>query len=87
MIGLLALAPGLRDGLARGGRPGPVADVAAITLAATLATAPLLALHFERVSPASLPANLAAAPAIAPVMWLGMLAAAVAQLSPGGRRR
>ena len=32
-----------------------------MTLAATLATAPLLALHFERVSPVSLPANLAAA--------------------------
>ena len=50
--------------------------------AATVATAPLMALHFEQVSLASLPANLAAAPAVAPVMWLGMLAIALAQVSP-----
>ena len=56
--------------------PGPVADAAAITIAATLGTAPLMALHFEQVSLAALPANLLAAPAIAPVMWLGVLAAA-----------
>ena len=55
--------------------PAPVADAAAITVAATVATAPLLALHFEQVSLASLPANLLAAPAVAPVMWLGMLGA------------
>ena len=41
--------------------PGPVADVAAITVAATLGTAPLMALHFEQVSLAALPANLLAA--------------------------
>ena len=33
-----------------------------------------MALHFEQVSLAALPANLLAAPAIAPVMWLGVLA-------------
>ena len=33
-----------------------------------------MALHFEQVSLAALPANLLAAAAIAPVMWLGMLA-------------
>ena len=54
--------------------PGPVADVAAITIAATVGTAPLMALHFEQVSLAALPANLLAAAAIAPMMWLGMLA-------------
>jgi competence protein ComEC len=62
--------------------PGVVADVAAITVAATLGTAPLMALHFEQVSLASLPANLLAAPAVAPIMWLGMVAAAAAQASP-----
>jgi competence protein ComEC len=82
VIGLLALAPGLRAGLVRRGAPAPVAEAVAVTLAATVATAPLLALHFERVSLASLPANLATAPAVAPVMWLGMLSAAAAQLSP-----
>ena len=61
--------------------PGPVAEAAAITIAATIGTAPLMALHFEQVSLASLPANLLAAPAIAPVMWLGVLAAAAAQIA------
>jgi competence protein ComEC len=78
---LLALGPPLRGALARR-LPVPVADAAAITIAATLGTAPLMAFHFERVSLVSLPANLVAAPAIAPAMWLGMLAAAVAQIAP-----
>jgi competence protein ComEC len=81
VIALLALAPPLRGVLARQ-MPGPVADVAAMTGAATLGTAPLMALHFEQVSLAALPANLLAAAAIAPVMWLGMLAAAAAQVAP-----
>jgi competence protein ComEC len=59
---------------------GPLAEGAALTLAATVATAPLMALHFEAVSLASLPANLLALPAVAPVMWLGMLAALLGQL-------
>ena len=82
VAGLLALAPGLRAVLVRRGAPEPVADAAAMTVAATLATAPLAALHFEQVSLASLPANLLAAPVVAPVMWLGMLALAVAQVAP-----
>ena len=50
-----------------------------MTIAATLATAPLMAHHFEAFSVASLPANLLALPAVAPVMWLGMLAAMAAR--------
>ena len=57
-----------------------LAEGAALTVAATLATAPLMALHFGTVSVVSLPANLLALLAVAPVMWLGMLAAAVGQL-------
>ena len=82
VVGLLLLAPWLRAGIARQGVPVPVADAAAITIAATLATAPLLALHFEQVSLASLPANLLAAPVVAPVMWLGMLGITAAQIAP-----
>ena len=82
VAGLLALAPRWREALRRARVPGPLADAAAVTAAATLATAPLMALHFEQVSLASLPANLAAAPAVAPVMWLGMVAIALAQVSP-----
>ncbi len=83
VAGLLALAPGLRGALTRRRVPAPVAEVAAITVAATAATAPLMALHFEQVSLASLPANLLAAAVVAPVMWLGMTGIAVAQLAPG----
>jgi competence protein ComEC len=82
VVALLALAPPMRAALAHV-VPGPVADAAAITIAATLGTAPLMAFHFQQVSLASLPANLLAAAAIAPVMWLGMLAAAAAQVAPG----
>ena len=81
VIALLALGPPLRSALAHH-VPGPVADVAAITIAATVGTAPLMAFHFQQVSLAALPANLLAAAAIAPVMWLGMLAATAAQLAP-----
>jgi competence protein ComEC len=81
VVALLALAPPLRAAFARA-MPGPVADAAAITVAATIGTAPLMAFHFGQVSLASLPANLLAAAAIAPVMWLGMLAAAAAQIAP-----
>ena len=61
-----------------------LADGLAITIAATVATAPLLAHHFGTVSTASLPANLLALPAVAPVMWLGMLKAALGQLAAFG---
>lgn len=62
--------------------PQPVADATAMSLAATLGTAPLLALHFHQLSTVGIPANLLAAPAIAPITWLGMLAATLGQLSP-----
>jgi competence protein ComEC len=51
----------------------------AITAAATVSTAPLLAHHFGSVALVALPANLLALPAVAPAMWLGMLKAALGQ--------
>lgn len=76
---LAAFAP-LSEALGRR-YPAPVADAAALTIAATLGTAPLMAIHFQELSLAALPANLLAAPAIAPVMWLGVLAGAAAQVA------
>ena len=61
--------------------PRAAADAIGITLAATIATGPIIAHHFGTLSPASLPANLLVTAAVAPVMWLGMLAALVAQVS------
>jgi competence protein ComEC len=58
-----------------------IAEATGMTVAATLATAPLIALHFDRASLAGLPADILAAPAVAPAMWLGAIAAAAGQVS------
>ncbi len=63
---------------------GPIAGAAWLTAVATAVTTPLLALHFEAVPLASIPANLAALPAVAPVMWAGMLQTALGQLAVFG---
>jgi len=54
-----------------------LAEAVAITVSATLATAPLVAYHFGSVPVAGLLANLLAVPAVAPAMWLGMVKAAL----------
>jgi competence protein ComEC len=66
----------LADRLGRG-----LAEGAAITVAATVATGPLLAHHFGSVPLAGLPANLLALPAVAPAMWLGMVKAGLGQVT------
>ncbi|HKG40341.1 MAG TPA: ComEC/Rec2 family competence protein [Conexibacter sp.] len=76
------LAPVTRRALVARRIPEAVADAIAMSLAATLGTAPLLALHFHQLSLVGIPANLLAAPAIGPITWLGMLASALGQLSP-----
>ncbi len=86
VLGILLLAAPLRAGIAarigsRGWRRA-LAEGAAMTIAATLATAPLIAFHFEAISTMTLVANLLALPAVAPAMWLGMLVAAAGQV-PG----
>jgi competence protein ComEC len=86
VLGILALAGPLRAVIvSRLGRKGwlrAVADAIAVTVAATLATAPLIAFHFESLSTTTLFANLLALPAVAPAMWLGMLVSLGAQV-PG----
>ena len=82
VAGIALLAAPLRDRLVARRLPGALAEAVAVTLAATLATAPLVALHFDRATLATLPANLLAAPAVAPVMWLGFAAAALGQVAP-----
>jgi competence protein ComEC len=86
VLGILLLAAPLRAAIAArvgsGGWRRALVDGAAMTIAATLATAPLIAFHFEALSTTTLLANLLALPAVAPAMWLGMLCAAVGQ-APG----
>ena len=83
VVGILLLAKPLarRLGGGRRGVRGALAEGAALTIAATLATAPLLAHHFGTAAALALPANLAALPAVAPVMWLGMLSASLGQVA------
>jgi competence protein ComEC len=86
VLGILAFARWLRTAIASqlgsGGLRGALAEGAAVTVAATLATAPLIAFHFGALSTVSLVANLLALPAVAPAMWLGMLVSIGAQV-PG----
>jgi competence protein ComEC len=86
VTGIFLLAPSLREAIAaRLGSSGwrrVLAEGAAVTIAATLATGPLIAFHFETLSTTTLVANLLAMPAVAAAMWLGMATAAAAQI-PG----
>jgi competence protein ComEC len=63
----------------RGSARRALAEAVAVTVAATVATAPLMAAAFDQFSPAALPANVLAAPAVAPAMWLGMLTGILGQ--------
>ncbi|HEX8752671.1 MAG TPA: ComEC/Rec2 family competence protein [Solirubrobacterales bacterium] len=86
VLGILLLASPLREALAarlgRGRWRRALAEGVAVTVSATLATAPLIAYHFETLSTTTLVANVLAMPAVAPAMWLGMASAAAAQV-PG----
>jgi competence protein ComEC len=86
VLGILAIAQPLRRAivgrLGSGGMRGALAEGVAVTVAATLATAPLIVFHFGELSTVSLIANLLALPAVAPAMWLGMLSSIGAQV-PG----
>jgi competence protein ComEC len=86
VTGIFLLAAPLRRAigsrLGAGALRRALAEGAAVTIAATLATAPLIAFHFETFSTTTLAANLLAMPAVAPAMWLGMAAAAASQV-PG----
>ncbi len=62
--------------------PPVLAESIAVSALAGLATAPLLAAHFGQVSLVGLPANVLAAPLVAPVMWLGTLAIVAQPLVP-----
>ena len=90
VVGIVLMAPAIRGALLAAWRPGEqgprgrlarsLAEAVAVTVAATVATAPLLGFHFASVPLVSLPANLAAVPAVAPIMWIGMVQAALGQI-------
>jgi competence protein ComEC len=82
--GLLLLAPGIRDALRARGAPSGVAEALAVPTAAQLACAPVVAAISGSVSLVAIPANLLAAPAIAPATYAGVVAAAVSPVWPAG---
>ena len=86
VLGILVLAAPIRRALVAriggGGLRRALAEGIAVTVAATVATAPLIAFHFETLSTTTLVANVLALPAVAPAMWLGMATAALSQV-PG----
>ncbi len=88
VIGILLLASPVssRVALALGGKPdgfrAALATGVAVTVAASLATLPLIGLHFGSLPLGTVAANTLALPAVAPSMWLGMVSATVGQVTP-----
>jgi competence protein ComEC len=82
VVAIMVLAGPIQRALVARRVPSGLAQATAITAAATLGTAPIIAARFGTTSLVSLPANVLAAPAVAPIMWLGMLASAAAQIAP-----
>jgi competence protein ComEC len=78
--GIVILAPGWRDTLARR-MPGWLAEAVACPLAAQLACTPVVAWLSGQVSLVAVAANLLAGPAVGPATVLGFVAAGVALLS------
>ncbi len=62
--------------------PARVADAAAVSAACGLATAPLLLWHFEAVPVYSMVSNVAAFPAVAPLLGLALATVAIEPVSP-----
>jgi competence protein ComEC len=79
---IVLLAPDWSRRLRERGWPLPVADALAVSAAAGLATAPLVAALSGAVSLVSLPANLLAAPAVAPATILGLAATVLGAVVP-----
>ncbi|WP_201783439.1 MULTISPECIES: ComEC/Rec2 family competence protein [Frankia] len=79
--GMIVLAPGWRDALARR-LPARIAEVLSVAAAAQLACTPVLAWTGGGLSLVAVPANVLAVPAVAPATVLGVLTLVVAAVSP-----
>ncbi|MGH3664225.1 MAG: ComEC/Rec2 family competence protein [Micromonosporaceae bacterium] len=82
--GLLLLAPRWRDALLRRRVPRGIAEALAAPVAAQVACAPVIAAMTGSISVSSAPANLLAAPAVAPATIAGVSAAAISPVWPQG---
>ncbi|BCJ33778.1 competence protein ComEC [Actinocatenispora thailandica] len=81
-LGLLLFAPAWRDALRRRRVPGGIAEVVAVSTAAHVACAPVIAGFAGTVGLLAVPANVLAEPAVAPATVLGLAAAIASPVSP-----
>jgi competence protein ComEC len=79
---IVLLAPGWARRLRERSCPAVLADAVAVSAAAGLVTAPLIAGLSGTISLVSLPANLLAAPAVGPATVLGLLATLLGAIAP-----
>jgi competence protein ComEC len=80
---IYTIAPRVRTWLDGYPVPPRVADVAAVSVACSLGTAPVAWLDFHAVPVWSVPANLVAAPAVVPLLGLALVTPAFGAASPG----
>lgn len=81
---LVLIAPTWADRLRGTGVPGALAEAIAVAAAAQLAVLPMLATISGYVGVAAIPANIAAIPAVAPALLLGLAAALLGPWWPLG---
>jgi competence protein ComEC len=65
VVAIFVVAPRLR---------GALGQAAAVSVACTVVTAPIVWWQFGRATPLAIPANLLALPAVAPILWLALVA-------------
>jgi competence protein ComEC len=82
VLAIFRLAPPLRHFLEGYPLPAHTRDPIALSAACGLATAPISWLHFRQIPLVTIPANVAAAPVVAPMLALALLAAALPALGP-----
>jgi competence protein ComEC len=81
VVAIFSLAPRIRRVLDGYPVPRGLADVVSVSTACGLATAPVAWFQFHAVPLLTVPANALAAPAVVPLLGLGVAAAAVAPIS------
>ena len=84
VVAIFSLAPRIKRRLDGYPIPRGLADVVAVSTACGLATAPVSWLQFHAIPLLTVPANLLAAPAVVPLLGVGLATAAVAPVSGGG---
>jgi competence protein ComEC len=82
VIAIFRLAPPIRRYLEGYPLPSSTREPIALSAACGLATAPISWLHFRQIPLVTIPANVAAAPVVGPMLGLALLAAALPALGP-----